>query len=227
MKTGLFFGSFNPIHQGHLDIANYMAGFTGLNKIWFIVSPQNPLKEKNVLLDDHHRLKMVYLAVEDNKKMMGKSLEITANQKDEIPRHVPVGARHRVYESIELEHADIEFNLPQPSYTFNTLNYLKNKYPDGEFVLIIGSDNLSQFHKWKNYRQILDNHELYVYPRPESDGGGLIDHCNVKLVDAPLIKISSANIRKMISQGNDVSKMLPEPVCHYIKEMRFYRSEKV
>ena len=139
MKTGLFFGSFNPIHQGHLDIANYMVEFTDLDEIWFIVSPHNPLKERDTLLSGFHRLEMVRIAVEENSKI----------------KKTPV----------ELQHADIEFDLPQPSYTINTLKYIKEKFTDKEFTLIIGSDNLSQFDKWKDYEQIIENYELYVYPR--------------------------------------------------------------
>src|SRR3989304_4276781 len=121
MKIGLFFGSFNPIHQGHLDIANYMAEFTDLHEIWFIVSPHNPLKEKDTLISDFHRLEMVRRAVAENNRI----------------KKTP----------IELQNADIEFGLAKPSYTINTLNYIKNKFPDNEFILIIGSDNLSQFDK--------------------------------------------------------------------------------
>ena len=196
MKTGLFFGSFNPIHQGHLDIANYMEEFTDLDEIWFIVSPHNPLKERDTLLSGFHRLEMVRIAVEENSKT----------------KQTPV----------ELQHADIEFDLPQPSYTINTLKYLKENFPIKEFTLIIGSDNLSQFDKWKDYEQILENYELYVYPRPQNDGGELSKHQNVKLINAPLIEISSDDIRKLLGKDKEVGDMLPASVLRYIKEQRLY-----
>lgn len=195
MKTGLFFGSFNPIHQGHLDIANYMAEFTDLDEIWFIVSPHNPLKERDTLLSDFHRLEMVRIAVEENNKIKSP---------------------------IKLQHADIEFDLPQPSYTINTLKHIKEKFPEKEFALIVGSDNLSQFDKWKDYKMILENYELYVYPRPQSDGGELSNHHNVKLINAPLIDISSDDIRKLLGEGKDVRDMLPGSVLRYIKEQHLY-----
>jgi len=196
MKTGLFFGSFNPIHKGHLDIAKYMTEHTDLDKIWFIVTPQNPLKGKDVLLDDFQRLKMVQLAVEES-----------------------------ISASIDLEHADIEFNLSRPSYTLNTLTHIKAKYPNDEFVLIIGSDNLAHLDKWKNYEQILENYEIYVYPRPESDGCQLKSHHKVKMVGAPLIDNSSDHIRSLIIQDKDVSDLLPETVNNYIKENGFYKKK--
>ena len=135
MKTGLFFGSFNPIHIGHLAIANYMAAFTDLQQVWFVVSPQNPLKEKESLLADYHRLALVEQAISDNPQYKASS---------------------------------IEFKLPKPSYTINTLTHLKEKYPEREFVLIMGADNLQTLHKWKNYGQILEQYEIYVYPRKKN-----------------------------------------------------------
>ena len=136
MKIGLYFGSFNPIHIGHLAIANYMVEFTDLEKVWLVVSPHNPLKQKNSLLSDQHRLQMVRIAIEyDN--------------------------RFKV--------SNIEFNLPQPSYTINTLTYLKEKYPENEFVLIMGSDGLATFDKWKNYAELIANYKRYVYPRPDTN----------------------------------------------------------
>ncbi|MES2397716.1 MAG: nicotinate (nicotinamide) nucleotide adenylyltransferase, partial [Bacteroidota bacterium] len=131
MKVGLFFGSFNPVHTGHLVLANYMLEYTDLERIWFVVSPHNPLKKKSTLLDEKQRLQMVDLAIGDN---------------------------------IKLKASNIEFNLPQPSYTIVTLTYLKEKYPQHEFVLIMGADNLENFHKWKNYEEILKHHQLYIYP---------------------------------------------------------------
>jgi nicotinate-nucleotide adenylyltransferase len=189
MKVGLFFGSFNPIHAGHLVLANYMLEYTDLERVWFIVSPHNPLKKKSTLLDEKQRLQMVDLAIGDN---------------------------------IKLKASNIEFNLPQPSYTIVTLTYLKEKYPQHEFVLIMGADNLENFHKWKNYEEILKHHQLYIYPRPESDGGNLKDHPQIKLVNAPLMEISSTAIRQAIKEKKDMRYFMPEAVWQYIKEMHFY-----
>lgn len=189
MKVGLFFGSFNPVHTGHLVLANYMLEYTDLERIWFVVSPHNPLKKKSTLLDEKQRLLMVNLAIGDN---------------------------------IKLKASNIEFNLPQPSYTIVTLTYLKEKYPQHEFVLIMGADNLENFPKWKNYEEILKHHQLYIYPRPESDGGKLKDHPQIKLINAPLMEISSTAIRQAIKEKKDMRYFMPEAVWQYIKEMHFY-----
>ena len=189
-KIGLYFGSFNPIHIGHLAIANYMTAFTDLQKIWFVVSPQNPLKNKSSLLANHHRFAMVERAVED---------------------------------FIPFEASRIEFKLPQPSYTINTLVFLSEKYPGKEFVLIMGADNLQTFAKWKNYEQLLTFYKIYVYPRPGFDGGEFAHHPSVTWVDAPLMQISSSFIREAIKNGKDIRFFLPEKVYKYIDEMGFYR----
>jgi nicotinate-nucleotide adenylyltransferase len=189
MKVGLFFGSFNPIHAGHMVLANYMLEFTDLKKIWFVVSPQNPLKQKSSLLDERQRLQMVRIAVE---------------------------------ESSRLKASDIEFKLPQPSYTINTLTHLKEKYPSTDFALIMGSDNLKTFHKWKNFEEILKQYELYVYPRPGSPENPFLKHASVKMVNAPLIELSSTMIRQAIKDKKDMRYFVPEPVWRYIKEMHFY-----
>lgn len=188
-KVGLFFGSFNPIHIGHLCIANYFSEYTDLHEVWFVVSPQNPLKPKNSLLADHHRLELVHLVLDDYSKF-------------------------RV--------CDIEFKLPKPSYTIHTLAYLTEKYPAKEFVLIIGSDNLVTFSKWKNYDQILLNYQLYVYPRPESEISLWHTHPGVKLVNAPLMQISSSFIRKALKEKKEIPFFVPEKAYQYIKEMHFY-----
>lgn len=190
MKVGLFFGSFNPVHVGHMVLANYMLEYTGLERIWFIVSPHNPLKQKSTLLDEKQRLHLVNLAIGDNTKMKA---------------------------------SNIEFKLPRPSYTVDTLAYLKEKYPKNEYALIMGSDNLESFHKWKNYEEILKYYELYVYPRPDSDGGKLKTHPKVKLVNAPLMEISSTAIRQAIKEKKDVRYFLPEAAWNYLKEMHFYK----
>lgn len=189
MKVGLFFGSFNPIHVGHMVLANYMLEFTDLDKIWFVISPHNPLKKKSSLLDEKHRLQLVNLAIGDN---------------------------------IKLKASDIEFKLPQPSYTVITLAYLKEKYPELEFALIMGADNLVSFHKWKNYEEILKNHQLYVYPRPDNPTSNFDNHPQVKLLKAPLMQISSTEIRQAIHDKKDVRYYMPEAAWDYIKEMHFY-----
>ncbi len=189
MKVGLFFGSFNPIHIGHLAIANYMAEFTDLDKVWFVVSPHNPLKEKKTLLANNHRLQLVREAIDEYTKFKA---------------------------------SNIEFKLPQPSYTINSLAYLKEKYPQTEFALIMGSDNLQSFDKWKNYEEILKQYSIYVYPRTGYDGGQFKDHPKVKLTQAPVMEISSTFIREAIKNKKDVRYMLSEPVYRYVKEMHFY-----
>jgi nicotinate-nucleotide adenylyltransferase len=166
-KTGLFFGSFNPVHNGHLILANYMAEFTDLDEVLFVVSPQNPLKEKKTLLPEYHRLYMTRLAVEDE---------------------------------IKLGVTDIEFKMPKPSYTIDTLAWLNDKYPDKDFVLISGTDIFKTFHKWKNYDKILKYYSIYVYPRPGSNPGIYSDNKKIKLFDAPLLEISSSFIRKGIKE---------------------------
>jgi nicotinate-nucleotide adenylyltransferase len=193
MKVGLFFGSFNPIHVGHMVIANHMLAFTDLDRIWFVVSPHNPLKEKNSLLHERQRLAMVTLAIGDNSKMKA---------------------------------SNIEFKLPQPSYTVNTLAYLKEKHPSYDFALILGSDNLESFHKWKNYEEILKHHELYVYPRPGRSGGELMKHKQVKQVEAPLMELSSTAIRHAIKEKKDVRYFVPPAAWEYLKEMHFYEVKK-
>ena len=192
MKIGLYFGTFNPIHVGHLTIANHLAEYSDLDKIWFVVTPHSPFKKKSSLLDDRQRYEMVYRATKDY---------------------------------LKLEPSDIEFNLPQPNYTINTLTYLKEKYPDSEFALIMGEDNLKSFHKWKNFQLILDNHDIYVYPRISE---GKIDtqfntHSKITKVDAPIMELSSTFIRKSIKEGKNVRPILPEHVWEYLDEMNFYK----
>lgn len=199
-KIGLFFGSFNPIHVGHLILGNHMADSTDLDQVWFVVSPHNPHKKKANLLDDHHRLYMVRLAIEDNNQLYA---------------------------------SDIEFNLPKPSYTVFTLQNLKEEYPDHEFVLLMGEDNLRTFHKWKNYEYILENHKIYVYPRvltvqeaqqEQMETNELSNHPNVRLFEnTPLMKISSSFVRKAIQDGKDVRYLLTDKVFNYLDEMNFYK----
>jgi nicotinate-nucleotide adenylyltransferase len=189
-KIGLYFGSFNPIHNGHLMIAGYMAEFTGLSQVWFIVSPHNPLKEKSSLLADHHRLAMANIAVEDDPRFRA---------------------------------SNIEFHLPQPSYTIDTLTYISEKYPEKEFVLIAGSDTLPTFHKWKNHERLLEFYQLYIYPRPLSGSSPFDNHPHIHFTAAPLIEISSSFIREGIKQGKNMRHFLPEKVWKYAEEMHFYK----
>ena len=190
LKVGLYFGTFNPIHIGHLAIANYISEFTDIDQLWFVVSPQNPHKQKANLLDDYHRLEMVHRAVDGDD-------------------------RFRV--------SNIEFNLPKPSYTVDTLAYLSEKYPDYLFRIIMGSDNLENFHKWKNYETILTHYGIMVYPRPGFDNTQYQPHPNITITDAPLMEISSTFIRDAIRQGKDVRHFLPPKTWEYLDEMNFYR----
>jgi nicotinate-nucleotide adenylyltransferase len=192
MKIGLYFGTFNPIHIGHLTLANHLAEHSDLDKIWFIVTPHSPFKKKSSLLDNRQRFEMVYRATEDYPK---------------------------------LEPSDIEFDLPQPNYTINTLTHLQEKYPNHKFSLIMGEDNLKSFHKWKNYELILKHHHIYVYPRIS---GGNIEtqfdnHNKIHKVDAPIMELSSTFIRKSIKEQKNVRPMLPEHVWEYLDEMNFYK----
>jgi len=192
MKIGLYFGTYNPIHVGHLIIANHMAEHADLDQIWMVVTPHNPLKKKATLLDDHQRLQMVFLATEN------------------FPKIKP---------------SDIEFKLPQPNYTVNTLIHLHEKYPDHEFSLIMGEDNLKTLHKWKNYEVILEHHDIYVYPRisSEQENLELKSHPKVHIIDAPIVEISSTVIRNTIKKGKNVQPLLPHKVWDYIDHNNFYR----
>ncbi|HEU4790782.1 MAG TPA: nicotinate (nicotinamide) nucleotide adenylyltransferase [Flavobacterium sp.] len=192
MKIGLYFGTFNPIHVGHLIIANHMAEHSDLDQVWMVVTPHNPLKKKATLLDDYHRLQMVYLATED------------------FPKIKP---------------SDIEFKLSQPNYTVNTLVHLQEKFPDHEFSLIMGEDNLKSFHKWKNYEVILQHHDIYVYPRISSEAENLElkNHPKIHLIDAPVVEISSTDIRHNIKKGKNVQPLLPHKVWDYIDHNNFYK----
>ncbi|MEJ4089798.1 nicotinate (nicotinamide) nucleotide adenylyltransferase [Galbibacter orientalis] len=192
-KIGLYFGTFNPIHVGHLAIANHMVEFSDLDEVWLVVTPHNPLKKKSTLLDNHHRLELVYRATEGYDK---------------------------------LKPSDIEFGLPQPNYTVNTLVYLKEKYPDNYFALIMGEDNLLNFHKWKNHDIILAENDIYVYPRVkknEDTQSSFEAHPNVKKVEAPIMEISSTFIRKAIAAQKNIKPLLNNKVWEYIDLMNFYK----
>ncbi len=195
-KVGLYFGTFNPIHVGHLIIANYMAEQTDLDQVWLVVSPKNPLKQKSSMLTDVHRLTLTRIAVENNPKLWV---------------------------------SNIEFDLPRPSYTTHTLAALEDKHPNHSFALIMGEDNLRTFHKWKNYESILGRHKIYVYPRVRREGESktpdqFVGHMNIELVDAPVMNLSSTQVRQFIKDGRDVSYMLTPEVHDYVREMHFYEN---
>ena len=176
MKIGILPGSFNPVHNGHLAIANYLAEYEGFDQIWFLITPQNPLKRKNELMDQELRLDLLERSVEDYDKFIIST---------------------------------IEWNMPQPSYTINTLQKLRVMYPNDTFELIIGSDNWATFHRWKDYQLILKNFKVLIYPRRGSDRIQL-HHPNVRLCkSAPKIEISSTFIRESIAKGKDVRFYMP------------------
>lgn len=191
MKIGLFFGSFNPVHIGHLALANYMVEYTDIDQLWFVVSPHNPLKQKESLLADHLRLEMLEIAVQDSRK-------------------------YKV--------SNIEFNLPKPSYTIDTLTYLEEKYPKNQFVIIMGVDGLETFHKWKNHQQIIAKYPRYIYPRLTETDIDVNAHSNIIfLKDAPVIEISSSFIRQSIREGKDMRYFLHEKVYDFIDKMNLYK----
>lgn len=180
--------------MGHLILASYFTEFTGVAEVWFVVSPHNPLKKRQSLLEDHHRLALVKEAIDDNPKFKA---------------------------------CDIEFQMPKPSYTIHTLTYLKEKYPNRVFVLIMGSDILPSLHKWKNYEELLETYEIYIYPRPGNWDNPYKGHPNIHLIEGvPQIEISSSFIRDSIRQGKDIRYFLPGPVNRYIQEMHFYKNGK-
>jgi len=190
MKIGLFFGSFNPIHSGHLIIANHIVEHTDLDELWLVVTPHNPLKKRATLAGDYDRLQLVNLAIEEHPK---------------------------------LRSCDIEFGLPKPSYTVDTLAYLSEKYPEHDFALIMGGDNLGSLHKWKNYEVLLNNYQILVYKRPKYELGDLEKHPNVTIIDAPVMQISSSVIRQLIKEGKSILYWVPLAVKKEIELMGLYR----
>jgi nicotinate-nucleotide adenylyltransferase len=183
MKVGLLFGSFNPIHIGHLIIANSMLDLAGLDEVWLVVTPLNPFKKKDELMDESERLKMVNMAISANPK---------------------------------LKSSDVEFSLPRPNYTYDTLMYLKNQFRDITFFLIIGEDNLVKFDQWKDYDLIFENFEVLVYPRPYTPNTQLKIHPRVHIFNCPLLDISSTYIRENIKYGKSIKYLVPEAVENYI-----------
>ncbi len=190
MEVGLFFGSFNPVHIGHMAIANYLAEYTSIRQLWFVVSPQNPFKEKEELLNNFDRLELLQQAVGDD-------------------------PRFRI--------SDVEFHLPKPSYTIDTLALLSKQYPAHRFVILMGADNLENFDRWKNYEKILENYPIKVYPRSGHPSSGSFSHPNISWVKAPLIEISSTFIRESIRAGKDMRHFVPAGVWALIDKMQYYR----
>lgn len=189
-KIGLFFGSFNPIHVGHLIIANHMLEHTDLDRVWFVVSPSNPLKSKESLLDEKQRIYMVKLAIDDNPNFKA---------------------------------SDVEFKMPIPSYTVKTLAYLTDKYYEYEFCLIMGSDNLESFKKWKNYKTILEFYSIYVYTRPHTNIEEWLDYPNIHIIEnVPQMDISASHIRQLIKDHKPLKYLIPESVEKYINDMLLY-----
>lgn len=190
MKIGLYFGSFNPIHVGHLIIASHIISNTELEELWFVVSPQNPFKNNNTLLNEHHRLNLVRTAIEGEKKLRASS---------------------------------VEFKLPKPSYTIDTLTYLAEKYPEHIFSIIMGSDSFQNLEKWKNYELLLDKYEILIYKRP----GFKVEEKlkgNIKVMDAPFLEISSTRIRELIRHNKSIRYLVTDAVKEVIENNSYYKS---
>lgn len=189
MEVGLFFGSFNPIHIGHLIIAETMLEFGGISQVWFVVSPQNPLKKTRSLIHEFDRLNMVEAAIHDNDRYQA---------------------------------SDVEFHMPRPSYTIDTLTYLREKHENIQFRLIIGGDNLKIFPKWKNSQRIVEDYGLLVYPRPGFDASEVPKHHNISIIEAPSMSISATFIRKCIKENRSVRYLVPKEVEAYIRSKKLY-----
>ena len=190
MKVGLFFGSFNPVHTGHMIIANHMAEHTNLDQVWIVVSPHNPFKEKKSLANDYDRLHLVNLAIGDMNKLRA---------------------------------SNIEFSLPKPSYTIDTLTYLHEKHPDYTFALILGGDNLPTLPKWKNYELLVEQYEFYIYKRPRYELGEFVKRLNFHVAEAPLLDISASYIRKCIREEKSIRYLVPDAVYDYIEGSNMYK----
>lgn len=189
MKIGLYFGSFNPIHTGHLIVAGYVADYTNVQQVWFVVSPQNPLKPSSVLLNEYHRLHLVHVAIEDD------------------PR---------------LKASEVEFKLPRPSYTIDTLTYLQEKYPQHEFSIIMGSDSFQNLPRWKNFEALVKNYSFIIYKRPgfevSNDFGA-----RITLLDAPLLQLSATQIRNTLREGKSIRYLVPDKVREEIERNHYYK----
>jgi nicotinate-nucleotide adenylyltransferase len=188
LKIGLYFGSFNPVHTGHLIIASHIANNTNLDQIWFVVSPQNPLKEEKTLLNEQHRKHLIDLSIEGEKK---------------------------------LKTSNVEFKLPKPSYTIDTLIYLEEKYPENAFTVIMGSDGFSNINRWKNYEILLKNYAILIYERPGFEIKEIKD-TNITLVKAPLLEISSTRIREMVKEKKSIRYLVPDIVQREIEIHQYY-----
>lgn len=191
MKIGLFFGSFNPVHHGHMIIANHILNFSGVDEVWFVISPQNPFKQRSSLLDNYDRLLLVDQAIGDNYR---------------------------------LKPCNIEFDMPVPSYTIDTLAYLREKHPDYDFSLIMGSDNLVNFNRWKNFDVILKHYKILVYMRTGHEHVPFIDHPAVSVLKAPLLEISSSFIRKLIRENKSIMYLVPAKVEKEILKNNFFKT---
>ena len=191
MNIGLYFGSFNPIHHGHLIIANFIVQNTDLQQVWFVVSPHNPLKKSSSLLNEYHRLYLVQVSVEDEPA---------------------------------LKASDIEFKLPKPSYTIDTLTYLTEKFPTHQFSVIMGSDSFQNLPEWKNYKQLLSNYPVFVYERPSFNDHPVYENANVTFLQAPLLEISSTYVRKLVRDGRSIRFLVPEKVRIEIEQNGYYRN---
>jgi nicotinate-nucleotide adenylyltransferase len=189
MKVGLYFGSFNPVHVGHLIIANHLVNYTNLDQLWFVISPQNPFKKSESLLNEYHRLHLVRSAIEGEKKLRASS---------------------------------VEFKLPKPSYTVDTLAYLREKHPGHEFSIVMGTDSFQNLDKWKNHEVILNNHTLYLYNRPGFGVRGALGPSQI-LLSAPLLDISSTRIRDMIKEKKSIRFLVPDVVKEEIEKNGYYR----
>ena len=190
MKVGLYFGSFNPIHHGHLIIANHVLENSKLDQIWFVVSPQNPLKPSAGLLNEYHRLFLAKVAIEGEKN---------------------------------LKASDIEFRLPRPSFTIDTLTYLQEKYPEHQFALIMGSDSFQNLPKWKNYQQILEHYPIYVYVRPGFESIPTYPDATIHILNAPLLQISATHIRESVQKGKSIRYLVPDKVREEIEQNNYYK----
>lgn len=191
MKIGLYFGSFNPVHHGHLIIASHILNHCPIDQVWFVVSPQNPLKPAAGLLNEYHRLYLVQLALEGEKNM---------------------------------KTTDIEFKLPRPSYTIDTLTYLEEKYPQHEFSVIMGSDSYQNLHRWKNYETLIRNHQLYIYQRPGFEAQLPANEPHLAVVKAPFLEISATHIRNLIREGRSIRYLVPDAVCEEIEKNGYYKN---
>jgi nicotinate-nucleotide adenylyltransferase len=189
MKIGLYFGSFNPVHHGHLIIANHVIQSTELDQVWFVVSPQNPLKPAVGLLNEYHRLFLINAAIEGEK---------------------------------QLRTTDIEFKLPRPSYTIDTLTYIREKYPQHEFSVIMGSDSYQNLPRWKNYEQLLKNTELYIYVRAGFETIPVYNNAKIHILEAPLLQISATHIRNILKEGKSIRYLVPDAVKEEIERNRYY-----